>query len=177
MANQAVPGRSRSSATEAPQLQRPRGPRSGSDATQSTRSDTVRGEGICHHRDINSNDSRDPTRFNCQLWDEGFTLIRCRIARFLRVTKTCFALVILRKSWCWLLVSQIQSIVWNFNIHFPWPLCGMLQQWWTTPIGRSSESPAEFLALNILCALQAGHPARAAQQMSQDLQHPPIRCS
>ncbi|CAJ1331262.1 unnamed protein product [Effrenium voratum] len=57
----------------------------------------------CHHRDINSNDSRDPPRFNCQLWDEGFTLNRCRIARFLQVTKISLALVISRKSWCWLL--------------------------------------------------------------------------
>ena len=53
----------------------------------------------CHHRDIYSNSYRDPTLFDCQLWDEGFTLNRCRIAQFLHVTKIGLALVMSRKSW------------------------------------------------------------------------------
>ena len=57
----------------------------------------------CHHRNIYSNDHRDPAHFNCKLWDEGPTLNRCQIAQFLHVLKIGFALAISRKSWSRLL--------------------------------------------------------------------------
>ena len=57
----------------------------------------------CHHRDIYSNTYRDPTQFNCKLWDEGPTFNRCDIAKLMHMGKIALAMLMSRKS-CWRLL-------------------------------------------------------------------------
>lgn len=52
----------------------------------------------CNHRNIYTNEDKDPAHFSCELWQEGPTLNRCRIAQLLHLIKIGLALAMSRKS-------------------------------------------------------------------------------